>query len=173
MVMIFLLSSSSGCLGLLQSREAMENLRGEPDTQSETIILKHLKVFTNPTDWEVYENTTTFYIDETVSELTVWRRVKITGSDLIGCLENFTRYVRAELQAPNGQTVWAIDECVSVDPITDDISPDTSGFETGNWKLIINARGGGTQTGALQDFLAIDITIKRTCVQYPLEDACI
>ena len=173
MVMVFLLSSSSGCLGLLQAREGKEHLRGQPEIKSETIVLKHQKVFTNPTDWEVYENSTTFYIDETVSELIMWRHTRITGSETVGCFENFTRYVRAELQTPSGNTAWAIDECVSQDPITDEILPDISGFETGNWNLIITARGAGTATGALQDFLKIDITLKRTCIQYPLEDACI
>ena len=173
MVMVFLLSSSAGCLGLLQARETMEHFRGEPKIQSETIVLKHEKVFTNPTDWEVYENSTTFYVNEAVSELIMWRQTKITGSETVGCFENFTRYVRAELQTPSGQVVWVIDECVSQDPITDEILPESSGFETGNWNLIISARGAGTATGALQDFLRIDITLKRTCVQYPLEDACI
>ncbi len=173
MVMIFLLSSSPGCLGLLQAREGIEHLRGQPDPKSETIVLKLEKVFTNPTEWEVYENSTTFYVDETVSELIMWRHTRFTASETVGCFENFTRYVRAELQTPSGQTVWEIDECVSQDPITNEILPDTSGFETGNWNLIISARGAGTATAAVQDFVRIDITLKRTCIQYPLETDCI
>jgi hypothetical protein len=98
--------------------------------------------------------------------------VKITGSDLLGgCLENFTRYVRAELLSPTGTSVWAIDVCEDVEAKTDQILPEPT-FETGNWKLVITARGGGTQSSALQDYFEIDLTIKRTCIQYPLEDIC-
>ena len=106
MVMVFLLSSSSGCLGLLQARESMEHLRGEPEIQSETIVLKHQKVFTNPTDWEVYENSTTFYIDETVSELIMWRHTRITGSETVVVLRTllatFVQNSRLRVETQHG-----------------------------------------------------------------------
>lgn len=172
LVTIIVMGSSSGCLGLLQMRETMEDLRDAPKTNIETIKISRVKVFDNLIEWEVYENTTSFEIDETVSEIVIRKMVKITGSDLLGgCLENFTRYVRAELLTPAGNVVWAIDVCEDVGPKTDQILPEPT-FETGNWKLVITARGGGTQSSALQDYFEIDITIKRTCIQYPLEDIC-
>tara|TARA_B110000467_G_scaffold155993_1_gene168981 strand:+ start:695 stop:1285 length:591 start_codon:yes stop_codon:yes gene_type:complete len=178
MVMIFLLSSTSGCLGLLQARETIESLRGEPETKSESIKITHFKAFStlNPEDWESYENVSTFEIDETVSEILVFRKVTVQGSEFIGCLENFTRYVRAELWAPNAgpndQPAWSIDVCEDLGAATANIAP-TPTFETGTWRLEISARGAGIENSAAQDSFRIEITIKRTCIQYPLEDACI
>lgn len=171
LVMILLMSSSSGCLGLLQMRETMEDLRDEPKLKSETIKISHKKIFATFSP-EVYENTSSFYIDESVSEIVIWRQVTLTGSDIFGCLENFTRYVRAELYTPTGvEPVWSIDVCKNLDPVTVDITPNPT-FETGNWRLEIVARGQGTTSSAIQDKLEINITIKRTCIEYPLEKGC-
>jgi hypothetical protein len=174
LMMIIVMSSSSGCLGLLQMRETMEDIRDAPELKKETIKITHLKVFDNPTDWEEYQNTSSIYIDESVIDIMIYQKVKITGSDLVdGCLEDFTRYVRAELLSPTGEAVWAIDVCENVDAKTDQILP-TPTFETGTWKLVITARGGGTQSSIFQDQFQIDLTIHRTCTTYPLEeDRCI
>ena len=172
LVTIIVMGSSSGCLGLLQMREAMEDLRDAPETSIETIKISREKVFDNLLEWEAYENTTFFEIDETVSEINIRKEVHITGSGpLGGCLENFTRYVRAELLSPTGKSVWAIDVCEDVEAKVEEISPSPT-FETGEWKLVITARGGGLQNSALQDRFEIDLTIKRTCIKYPLEEIC-
>jgi len=172
LVMILLMSNSSGCLGLLQMRETMEDLRGEPELKSETIKVSHKKVFATLSP-EVYENTSSLYIDESVTRIVIWRQVTLTGSEFFGCLENFTRYVRAELYTPTGvDPVWSIDVCENLDPVTVDIIPNPT-FETGNWRLEIVARGQGTTSSAIQDKLEINITIKRTCIKYPLEEDCI
>ena len=179
MVMIFLLSSSSGCLGLLQSREVMEDLRGPPETKSESVKYTHEHVFTSLIDPEEHENTTTFEVDESVSEIVIWRKVEITGSDVIedvfgGCLENYSRYVRADLWAPNtgpgDSPAWSLDECKNLPANSVEILPP---FEAGTWTLDIVARGGGTANSALQDQFEISITLTRTCTEYPLEDDCI
>ncbi len=177
MVMIFLISSSSGCLGLLQSREVMEDLRGPPDTRSEAIKYTHKHTFTTA-EVQVHENTTTFEVDESVSEIVIYRSVDITASDIIvdiiGDCENITRYVRANLWAPNAnseveQPVWSIDVCKNLPAATDVITPP---FETGTWTLNIVARGGGFSGTVFQDKFEISATIKRTCIEYPLEDIC-
>jgi hypothetical protein len=171
LAMILLMSSSSGCLGLLQMRETMEDLRDEPEIKSESIKISHKKIFATFSP-VVYNNTSSFYIDESVSEIVIWRQVTLTGSDIFGCLENFTRYVRAELYTPTGvEPVWSIDVCQNLDPVTVDITPNPT-FETGNWRLEIVARGQGTTSSAIQDKLEINITIKRTCIEYPLEKGC-
>ena len=172
LVTIIVMGSSSGCLGLLQMREAMEDLRDAPETSIETIKISRHKVFDNILNWEGYENTTFFEIDETVSEINIRKEVHITGSGpLGGCYENFTRYVRAELLSPTGKSVWAIDVCEDVEAKVDDISPEPT-FETGTWELVISARGGGIPDTPAQDRFEIDITIKRTCITYPLEKIC-
>jgi len=175
LVMSILMSSSSGCLGLLQMRETMEDLREAPQLQKETIKYSHIKIFDNPTNWEEYQNTTSIYIDASVIDIIIYQKVKITGSDLFeGCLEDFTRYVRAELWSPTGdEPVWSIDVCENVDAKTDNLIPSPT-FETGDWELKIVARGGGTQSSVFQDQFQIDLTIHRTCTTYPLEeDKCI
>ena len=179
MVMIFLLSSSSGCLGLLQSREMIENLRGLPETKSESVTYMHEHVFTTLVDIEEHENTTTFEVDESVSEIVIYRKVGITGSDVIedvvgGCLENNSRYVRADLWAPNtgpgDSPAWSLDECKNLPANTVDILPP---FEAGTWTLDVVARGSGLTNTALQDQFKISITLTRTCIEYPMEDDCI
>ena len=174
LMMIIVMSSSSGCLGLLQMRETMEDLREAPKLTKETIKITHLKVFDNPIDLEEYQNTSSVYIDESVIDIMMFQKVKITGSSLVdGCLEDFTRYVRAELLSPSGEAVWAIDVCEDVEAKTDQILPEPS-FETGTWKLEITARGFGSQSSALQDYFHIDLTIHRPCTTYPIEgDKCI
>lgn len=169
LVTILFMSGSSGCLGLLQMRETMEDLREAPKLTTEAIKISHLKIFDNPIDWEEYQNTSSIYIDESVSDIIMYQKVKITGSDLSeGCLEEFTRYVRAELLSPSGVPVWSIDVCEDVDAKTDQILPEPS-FETGTWKLEITARGFGSQSPILQDQFQIDLTIHRTCISYPIE----
>ena len=61
----------------------MEDLRGPPETKSESVKYTHEHVFTSLIDPEVHENTTTFEVDESVSEIVIWRKVEITGSDVI------------------------------------------------------------------------------------------
>jgi hypothetical protein len=172
LVMILLMSSSSGCLGLLQMRETMEDLREAPELKTETIRFNHEKIF-DTIQIEEYQNTSSIYIDESVSEIVIYRQVTLLGSGVIGCMENFTRYVRAELYTPTGvDPVWSIDVCENLGPVTVDIVPNPT-FETGNWRLEIIARAQGTPNSAFQDKLEINITIKRTCIEYPLEESCI
>jgi len=174
LVTILFMSSSSGCLGILQMRETMEDLREAPKVEIEEVKVSHIKIFDNLIDWEEYQNTSTIYIDDSVIDIIMYQKVKLTGSDLReGCLEEFTRYVRAELLSPSGESVWSIDVCQNVDAKTDQILPEPS-FEIGTWKLVINARGFGSQSSALQDYFHIDLTIHRPCTTYPIEgDKCI
>jgi len=174
---ILVMGSSSGCLGLLQMRETMEDLREPPETKVEVTKTNHGKVFENSLleGFEEYSTTTSIEIGETVSEMTIYKKVKISGSETIGCQENITRYVRAELRTPDyvegDEPIWSMDECVDVDSNTDQIVP-ASTFQTGTWTLIIKARGLGSQNALLQDYFILDLTIKRTCIEYPLENVC-
>ena len=174
LVTILFMSSSSGCLGLLQMRETMEDLREAPKDEIVAVKISHLKIFDDPIDWEEYQNTSTIYIDDSVIDIIMYQKVKITGSDLReGYLDEFTRYVRAELQNPSGEPVWSIDVCEDVDAKTDQILPEPS-FEVGTWNLVINARGFGSASPLLQDQFQIDLTIHRSCTTYPIEgDKCI
>ncbi|MCH1422585.1 MAG: hypothetical protein L7U62_03715 [Candidatus Poseidoniaceae archaeon] len=174
LVLTIVLGSFSGCLGLLQSRELLEDMRDPPTLKTESSSVSEVKVFTNLFEWEAYTNSTFIPIDESVIEISIYRKVQITGTSDIGCFESFTRYVRAELYTPSNALAWSIDVCedlgASIDPVT--MEEGSTTFETGNWRLVIDARGGGLQNSALQDNFHIDINIKRACLLYPLEDVC-
>lgn len=174
LVMTLLLGSFSGCLGLLQSREWLEDRRDAPVFETKTDSYKEIKVFNNLFEWEAYTNTTFIPIDDSVSEISIYRKVQITGTEDIGCFESFTRYVRAELYTPSNNLAWSIDVCKDLGASTDPLSMEegSTTFESGNWRLEINARGGGLQNTALQDNFQVDINIKRTCLTYPMEDVC-
>ena len=174
LAMTIVLGSSSGCLGLLQSREFLENGRDAPKFNTETTSYKEIKVFYNLFEWEAYTNTTFIPIDDSVNEISIYRKVQITGTEDIGCFESFTRYVRAELYTPSNTLAWSIDVCEDLGASTDSLFMEegSTTFETGNWRLDINARGGGLQNTALQDNFEINVIVTRTCLTYPLEDIC-
>jgi len=174
LAMTIVLGSSSGCLGLLQSREFLENGREAPEFNTETTSYKEIKVFYNLFEWEGYTNSTFISIDDSVNEISIYRKVQITGTEDIGCFESFTRYVRAELYTPSNTLAWSIDVCEDLGASTDPLLMEegSTTFESGNWRLDINARGGGLQNTALQDNFEINVIVTRTCLTYPLEDVC-
>ena len=46
-------------------------------------------------------------------------------------------------------------------------------FAKGEWVLLVDARGYGESfTGQLKDSFSIQITVEKSCIQYPLEDSC-
>ena len=175
LVMTLLLCSFSGCLGLLQSREWLEDRREAPVLVTKTDSYNEIKVFNNLFEWEAYTNTTFIPIDDSVSEISIYRKVQITGTEDIGCFESFTRYVRAELYTPSNNLAWSIDVCKDLGASTVSLPMEegSTTFETGNWRLEINARGGGLQNTALQDNFQVDVNIKRTCLTYPMHDVCV
>ena len=176
LVLTFVLSSTSGCLGLLQAREVVEDIRDSPKLDTDTLTYRELKVWTNIFELESYNNSILIPIDSSVSEISIYRSVQITNLNTeIGCLENITRYVRAEFYTPSGEIAWKIDVCEDLNANADQIPLEfgSSTFESGNWRLDIEARGTGIQDTPFQDSFQIDVTIKRTCLRYPLEDGCV
>lgn len=176
-VMTVLLSSTSGCLGLIQSREFLEEIRDEKESLSSYAEYDHTHTFDTFTEIQPYSNSTSIQIDESVVQLTIYVKatfMNIPDNSIFNatCLEDITRYIRAELFDSDGVSVWSLDECENVPARTETFDPEPT-FAKGSWELVIEARGAGIPSTALQDKFTIDVTVKRLCVVYPLETECI
>ena len=170
-----MLSSLSGCLGLLQARETIENMRDPvqlvpyPDKVDMTHTFTTISI-------QPYSNFTSFPVDDSVEKIEIYFKVTFTGSDQVSCIDEVLsselRYVRAEVTNPSGTAIWSQDVCKDVPPTVVTFEPDPV-FESGDWDLNVESRGWGETTiGALQDNFIIVITIHRVCQQYPLEPPC-
>ena len=173
LVLTILTTSLSGCLGLLQSREALEGLREDvyqvpyPDKIDMTHTFTDIEV-------QPYTNQTTFTVDDSVQKIDIYFKVSFADGGLdISCVDGgLTRYVQAQVTTPSGGILWSQDVCEDVPPTVDTFEPDPM-FETGDWQLEVESRGWGESTfGALQDNFIIVITVHRICQQFPLEDPC-
>ena len=175
LLMTLMMSSLSGCLGLLQAREAIEELRDDVYQVSYPDKVDMAHTFTTITV-QPYSNQTSFPVDEAVERIEIYFKVGMSGSDQISCIDEVLtselRYVRAEVTTPSGISFWLQDVCEDVTPTVDTFEPDPE-FETGDWMLNVEARGWGENTiGAFQDNFSIVITVHRVCQQYPVEPPC-
>ena len=175
LLMTLMMSSLSGCLGLLQAREAIEELRDDVYQVSYPDKVDMAHTFTTITV-QPYSNQTSFPVDEAVERIEIYFKVGMSGSDQISCIDEVLtselRYVRAEVTTPSGISFWLQDVCEDVTPTVDTFEPEPE-FETGDWMLNVEARGWGENTiGAFQDNFIIVITVHRVCQQYPVEPPC-
>ena len=175
LLLTLMMSSLSGCLGLLQAREAIEELRDDVYQVSYPDKVDMAHTFTTITV-QPYSNQTSFPVDEAVERIEIYFKVGMSGSDQISCIDEVLtselRYVRAEVTTPSGISFWLQDVCEDVTPTVDTFEPDPE-FETGDWMLNVEARGWGENTiGAFQDNFIIVITVHRVCQQYPVEPPC-
>ena len=175
LLMTLMMSSLSGCLGLLQAREAIEELRDDVYQVSYPYKVDMSHTFTTITV-QPYSNQTSFPVDEAVERIEIYFKVGMSGADQFSCIDEVLtselRYVRAEVTTPAGISFWLQDVCEDVTPTVDTFEPDPE-FETGDWMLNVEARGWGENTiGAFQDNFIIVITVHRVCQQYPVEPPC-
>jgi hypothetical protein len=168
--MLFM-STTAGCLGLIPARESLEAMRGEakPSITVESMMLSH--VF-DSIELEPYTNTSTLDVRADATQIVIYRKVSITGSDTIACFDNgLTRYVQATLVDPAGNTRWELNECQDVQPATVEINPDPT-LEVGDWTLSVEARGIGVPGTAAQDQFTITVSVQNTCIIYPPNTEC-
>lgn len=172
LVLTLVLSNTAGCMGLIQAREGLEAMRGEAKSSItvESISLSH--VF-DSVEIEPYVNSSTIEVGPDSTELVIYRKVTITGTDSVACFDGgLTRYVRATLVDPNGETQWELDECEDVQPITVTITPDPS-LAIGEWTLSVEARGLGIPGTAAQDTFTITVSVQNTCTVFPPDEICV
>ena len=155
LLMTLMTSSLSGCLGLLQARETIEGRREDVYQVSYPDKVDMAHTFSTITV-HPYSNQTSFPVDSAVERIEIYFKVGMS----------------AEVTTPSGVSFWLQDVCEDVPPAVDTFEPNPE-FETGDWKLDVEARGWGENTfGAFQDNFIIVITVHRVCQQYPIEAPC-
>lgn len=175
LLMVVLMASTSGCMGLISAREAVEYLR-EPayeDLNNKKITVIHS--FENIDDYLTeYTNRSTFTVDDQTNEISVYFKVSFEASRNFPSvlLGNESHYVRATLTDAEGMVQWEQDVSEDASPLEETLLPNPS-FAHGEWELDIQARGGGESTfGSIQDNFVIIVTVIDSCIQYPLVDEC-
>ena len=175
LLMVVLMASTSGCMGLISAREAVEFLR-EPayeDLNNKKITVNH--AFENIDDYLTeYTNRSTFTVDDQTNEINVYFKVSFEASRNLPSvlLDNESHYVRATLTDAEGMVQWEQDVSEDASPLEETLLPNPS-FAHGEWERDIQARGGGESTfGSIQDNFVIIVTVINSCIQYPLVDEC-
>ena len=161
-----LLVSTSGCLGLLQGREYMESLRGDPEQSKSFTPLSIDHTFVNAQQEQWDED---FKIDSAVTEISVYFKVSFFLSDVISD-EVDPRYVDVSIKDANGNEVWSKRTTTTESTLEEKIEPQESGkFLSGDWNVFIEASGGGL-AGIGEDSFLVTITVTRTCILFPQDD---
>jgi hypothetical protein len=177
LLLVVLMTSTSGCMGLIAARETVENLR-EPAYDS----LKNKKItiaheFTTLTNYSTeYISRSTFMVNEQTTEIDIYFKVtfELSESPLFPDIffDNESHYVRATLTDSEGRVQWEQDVSEDASPLEERLQPNPS-FAQGEWVLDVRARGGGQNTvDSLRDQFLLIVTVTTTCVQYPLVEDC-
>jgi hypothetical protein len=159
-----LLVSSSGCLGLLQGREYMESLRGDPEeSESQSpLSIEHTFVNVQQETWDE-----DFPIDSSVTEISVYFKAAFFLSDLTDDIGLEPRYVDVMIKDSNGNEMWSKRTATTESTLEEKIEPQENGkFLSGDWNVFIDASGGGL-AGIGEDSFLMTITVTRTCIEFP------
>jgi hypothetical protein len=177
LLLVLLMASTSGCMGLIAARESVESLR-EPaydSLKNKKITLAH--EFTTLTDYSnEYVNRSTFTVNDQTTEIDIYFKVtfELSESPFFPDVffDNESHYVRATLTDSEGRVQWEQDISEDASPLEKRLQPIPS-FAQGEWVLEVRARGGGQNTvDSLRDQFLLIVTVTNTCVQYPLVDDC-
>lgn len=177
LLLVMMMASTSGCMGLIAARESVESLRDPAydSLNNNKITVSHQ--FTSLTNYtSEYVHRSTFMVNEQTTEIDIYFKVRFEWSesplfpDVF--FDNETHYVRATLTDSEGRVQWEQDVSEDASPLEEQLQPNPS-FAYGEWVLEVRARGGGQGTiGSLQDQFLLIVTVTNTCVQYPLMDDC-
>ncbi len=169
----FVTVSLSGCLGLIQARESLESLRGEPEDVEYTEKTSFLHTFAT---FEEVQANESFFVDESVQRIEIYVKVKLNLDEIIPlCWEDFSaRYVKAEIIKPSGVELWSIDVCEDYSPPNFNFNSSSTSFEEGTWRLNIDARAAGETLagGTIKDEIIIIVNVYHKCRQYPQDSPC-
>ncbi len=167
-----LISSSSGCLALVTTRELLESMRDEPEESSITMkySLNHTFEDISPTP---YFGSKEIIINETVSEIKIYFRASMAFADQTENLPlDSVRYVNARLLTANNTEFWSINATNTTrPPEIREFAPFTG---LGTWKLEVDARGYGADV-VIQEFydeFLVQVTVVRECTNYATEKDC-
>ena len=180
-----IITSSMGCFGLVPMRESLELMRGEP-------IIVEIDEKTNisytfqSAQSQPYENSSTFLVTESVSELIIYVRVSMpdpldlsqTIRDMIyettgvnvSTLSKEARYVHVKILNSNGEIFYEKLASESIEPVVEVHRPP---LPEGTWTLEVEARGYGFnifEVVEAEDNFAAIITVTSECVKFSEED---
>ena len=161
-----LLVSTSGCLGLLQGREYMESLRGEPkqDESYTPLSIDHTFVNAQQESWDE-----DFKIDSAVTEISVYFKASFFLSDQLPD-EIDPRFVDVSIKDSDGNEMWSKRTTTTESSLEEKIEPQENGkFLSGDWNIFVEASGGGL-AGIGEDSFLVTITVTRTCIKFPQDD---
>tara|TARA_B000000475_G_scaffold190584_1_gene153960 strand:+ start:533 stop:1093 length:561 start_codon:yes stop_codon:yes gene_type:complete len=161
-----LLMSTSGCLGLLQGREYMESLRGEPkqDESYTPLSIDHTFVNAQQESWDE-----DFKIDSAVTEISVYFKASFFLSDQLPD-EIDPRFVDVSIKDSDGNEMWSKRTTTTESSLEEKIEPQENGkFLSGDWNIFVEASGGGL-AGIGEDSFLVTITVTRTCIEFPQDD---
>jgi len=167
-----LLLSTSGCIGLLQGREYMENLRGDvkQDTSIETTLIEY-----SFSGGEIEEEwNEKFTVDSEVAKIGVYFKTDFLLSDFRNQFPQIfdIREVEVTITDATGEIKYnATHDTTKTAPYVL-IDPESDGkFISGEWNINIVGTGAGILEEQDSFILSVDVT--RTCTIYPQDDFCI
>lgn len=174
MALSMLLVSTSGCIGLLQSREYMEHLRGDikVQTQTETTTVEH---FFNQAEVGREWNEK-FTVDSEVTAIGVYFKTTMAGETVKEIFEQLgildPRQVEVTITDSLGTLRYnATHDTTKTAPYVN-IEPGVDGkFVSGEWNINIVGTGGGL-FGEQDDFL-LNVYVDRSCTIYPQDEVCV
>ena len=173
LVVLLLSSTLGGCIGLVPAREFLES---QQDPVEMVTVYDHVafsKTFSEPIP-QRYENSSSFYVDESVIQIDVYFKASFVGSDQIGCLDagGALRNVQVTLTDADAGVAWSTEVCQDANPPEESLLPQPV-FPRGEWTLTVDATGWGEGfTNQFKDSFNVVVTIHRNCIEYPLEDLC-
>jgi hypothetical protein len=173
-LLLMLIFAMPGCLGLVVSRELMEDLRNDPSHRNQEITVGWSYSF-NLDDFSSaqYHNTTDIPIDNTVQEMILIFRAEFPYN-----FQNATgdmRYVDARLWEPGArdggaQPFWQIRVTEDQPQIRERWQDKDVVFESGDWLLEVEAQGYGIDApidiASFHDTFDIYVTVIRPCVHF-------
>ena len=167
MFLLITTSMLSGCMGLILARESVEELR-EPALPSIRYEKISISQIWDTLEVQPYTNRSTFVVDESTNRISIYFKVNFNLPPVV----NQSQFVRATLTDAEGIVQWEEDVSEDYEPTEKQLFPSPS-FAKGEWVLLVDARGYGESfTGQLKDSFSIQITVEKSCIQYPLEDSC-
>lgn len=173
MALSMLLVSTSGCIGLLQSREYMEHLRGDiqVQTQTETTTVKY--TFNEPEQIELNEK---FTVDSEVAAIGVYFTTDMALEGFTQALEQAGIFDPRQVEVRITDSLGTLRHNATHDSTKTapyvNIEPGADGkFVSGEWNINIVATGVGLLNE--NDEFSLSVYVDRSCTIYPQDEVCV
>jgi len=169
-VLCMVILSSSGCIGLIPAREALETIRDEPEFDAEEYRVTLNHTFTSLIPIE-YHDEKRFNVDEDVSTISIYFSVNWAFEDQTTFIPDDSRFIEVRLIDPEGSEVYSYRTSNGSRPQEEHKLPP---FELGEWVIEVDARGYGQDWISIgeNDNFRIIVTIVKSCIEFPTEDGC-